>query len=406
MTFDALAGGESASLTSAKPSSSGAILLLTELFPPAVGGSAVLLHGIYSRLDAADVTVLADGSPDAAPEGDGRMKLRRHPLAWPAWGVASPQGLRRYVGSALMVRRLMPARAGVVHCARALPEGVIALLARRLGGAPYVTWAHGEDIASALTSRELTLLTKAVFHGAAAALANSRNTAQMLQSIGVPERKIHVVHPAVDSARFHPRIDGRAVRQRLAEPDDLVLLSVGRLQRRKGHDAAIEAVAALRDEVPRLRYVIVGDGEERARLEALVDRHGVRDRIVFAGIVGEAELPAYYAACDVFVLPNRIDNGDLEGFGIVFLEAAACGKPVIGGDSGGVPEAVEHEVTGVLVDGTVPQVAAAIRRLADSEEMRRRLGAAGRERARDRFSWQQAAAAVRDLQHQLVAGPA
>jgi phosphatidylinositol alpha-1,6-mannosyltransferase len=150
--------------------------------------------------------------------------------------------------------------------------------------------------------------------------------------------------------------------------------------------------------------VIAGDGEERARLERLVAEHGVEDRVFFAGTVPNADLPAYYAACDVFLLPNRVDDGDIEGFGIVFLEAAATGKPVIGGNSGGVPEAVERNVTGLLIDGSdVGEVAAAIHELATSEERRSRMGLAGRVRAHGCFSWQRAAAAVSELQLRLAA---
>jgi phosphatidylinositol alpha-1,6-mannosyltransferase len=221
----------------------------------------------------------------------------------------------------------------------------------------------------------------------------------MLAALGVPESRILVVHPAVDADRFHPGVDGRRVRQRYAGDDDVMLLSVGRLQRRKGHDVAIRAVASLGAELPNLRYVIAGDGEERARLEQLVIDERVQDRVFFAGTIADDDLPAYYAACDVFLLPNRVDAGDIEGFGIVFLEAAASGKPVIGGDSGGVPEAVERDVTGLLVDGaSVDAVAAAIRHLATSHACRARLGRAGRARVQRAFSWQRAASTIADLQ--------
>jgi phosphatidylinositol alpha-1,6-mannosyltransferase len=189
------------------------------------------------------------------------------------------------------------------------------------------------------------------------------------------------------------------VRRRYAGPGDILLLSVGRLQRRKGHDIAIQAIATLRTRLPNLRYVIAGDGEERSRLERLAADLNVQDRVFFAGIVSDADLPAFYAACDIFLLPNRVDEGDIEGFGIVFLEAAASGKPVIGGNNGGVPEAVDRDVTGLLVDGAdVWAVAAAIADLATSEERRGRMGLAGRVRAHGSFSWQRAAAAVSELQ--------
>ena len=276
------------------------------------------------------------------------------------------------------------------------------MIGRLMGGPKYVCWAHGEEL-TALGSRELSMLTRAVYHRAAAALANSENTASLLRGLGLPRDKIHVVHPAVDAGRFHPAVDGRDVRARFAGRDDLVLLSVGRLQRRKGQDVAIRAVAALGRELPNLRYVIAGAGEDLARLKRLAADCGVAGRVVFAGAVPDAQLPAYYAACDIFLLPNRVDNGDIEGFGIVFLEAAATGRPAIGGDSGGVPEAIERDVTGLLVDGaSVDCVAGAIRELAQSWRRRAEMGGAGRARVINRFTWDRAAATVADLHKQLV----
>jgi len=380
------------------------LLLLTELFPPAIGGSAVLFHGIYSRLRDAHVRVLTERrEPPSNSQPSGSFDIFPGAIATKRWGLCHPLALLHHLRVALQIRRLA-SRRSVIHCARALPEGVGAMLCRLLGGPRYVCWAHGEDLALADGSREYTWLTKLVYRHADAALANSRNTADMLANLGTPREKIRLVYPAVDPDRFHPGVDGSAIRARYAGRDDIMLLSVGRLQRRKGHDVAILAMASLRHELPRLRYVIAGDGDERPRLEQLVKDEGLGDRVFFAGAISDDELPAHYAACDIFLLPNRIDNGDVEGFGIVFLEAAASGKPVIAGNSGGVPEAVERDSTGLLVDGAcVAEVAEAIRRLAFSEAERQRLGAAGRVRARDRFSWGSAADTVSHLQAQLTA---
>jgi phosphatidylinositol alpha-1,6-mannosyltransferase len=252
-------------------------------------------------------------------------------------------------------------------------------------------------------SREFTFMTRRICLDAAANIANSHSTARMLESLGVPPARIHVVHPGVDVARFRPDIDGSAIRARFApDPATLVLLSVGRLQRRKGHDLAIAAVARLGMSIP-VKYLIVGDGEERGRLEALAGSAGVQDRVVFLGEVGANELPSYYAAADIFLMPNRVEDGDLEGFGIVFLEAAATGRPVIGGRSGGVAEAVVDRETGLLIEGTdVDELAAAVRTLASSADTRRAMGLAGRERACREFTWDRAAAQVRAV-HAAVA---
>jgi phosphatidylinositol alpha-1,6-mannosyltransferase len=186
-----------------------------------------------------------------------------------------------------------------------------------------------------------------------------------------------------------------------------VLLSVGRLQRRKGHDLMIEALGLLsrHPQARSLRYVIVGDGQERSRLEAMVDERGVRQYVTFVGEVPGHQLPHYFAACDVFVLPNRIEQNDVEGFGIVFLEAAASGKPTIGGRSCGVPEAVADGVTGLLVEGTdAGELAATVASLINSEPLRRTLGHAGRARAVREFGWDSAAERVAAIHKQLAGG--
>lgn len=322
-------------------------------------------------------------------------------MATKHWGLLDVEGAYHHVRLALAVRKLAPAGA-VVHCARALPEGVAAWLSHSTGGPPYISWSHGEDIASARQSREFTWLITRVCHGAAAHLANSRSTGRMLEGLGVPAARIHVVYPGVDSTRFRPDVDGSEIRARHGAAGQVILLSVGRLQRRKGHDHAIAAIAQL-DRSIAVRYLVVGDGEERARLEALAGQYGVRDRVTFLGEVPADDLPRYYAACDIFLMPNRIDEGDVEGFGIVFLEAAAAGKPSIGGRSGGVPEAVAEGETGMLVSGTdTAETAEAIRSLATSEDRRRSLGARARARVCRDFTWERAASEVATV-HRLVA---
>jgi phosphatidylinositol alpha-1,6-mannosyltransferase len=359
-----------------------AVLLLSELFPPAIGGSAVLFGEIYSRVDF-PVTVLSDG------------------VGVDDCGIRRPTALARYLRVATRVRQAAR-RMQMIHCGRALPEGMAAWLCKRLGGPRYACWAHGEDITGALTSRELTLLMRMVYRGADVLFANSINTRQLLRDLGIPEARLEIVYPGVDTKRFRPDIDATDIRTRVAPNGETVVLSVGRLQSRKGHDVMIQAVAQLRN-THRLRYVIVGDGSERRRLETLVDQCGVREQVLFCGEVPADSLPRYYAACDIFAMPNRVEHGDVEGFGIVFLEAAASGKPTVGGRSGGVPEAMTDGVTGLLVSGTdVAELAATIARLIESETLRRTLGEAGRLRTVREFAWECAAARVSDVHKRLT----
>jgi phosphatidyl-myo-inositol dimannoside synthase len=382
------------------------VVLLSELFPPAIGGTPVLFDAIYSRLNV-PVAVLTHAIPGEPRQSRrGGLLIERRAMAERRWGVLDRVGLTQHLKVAASTWRLArQRRPSVVHCGRALPEGVAAWMARRAGGSPYVCWSHGEDLAAARQSREFTHLTRRVCEGAAMNIANSRNTAAMLEAFGIQPRLIRVVHPGVDADRFRPDVDGASLRVAAGvSGDGPLLLSVGRLQRRKGHDLAIAAVASLVRELPGLRYVIVGEGEERARLEAQAAALDLAGRVTFAGSVDEAVLPQWYAACDMFLLPNRIDDADVEGFGIVFLEAAASGRPAIGGNTGGVSEALDAPAAGYLVSGTdVDELAAAIRRLAGSPSLRLEMGRAARARVCRDFTWTRAAAQVADI-HAEIAG--
>jgi phosphatidylinositol alpha-1,6-mannosyltransferase len=168
----------------------------------------------------------------------------------------------------------------------------------------------------------------------------------------------------------------------------------------------LEAVIRLREQGRRVRYVIVGDGEERHRLETMAVDIGASPFVNFVGVVPADELPTYYAAADIFCHPNRVDGHDVEGFGIVFLEAAAARLPVVGGDSGGVPEAVDRDITGLLVSGTdAGELTSALRTLVDDPALRKLMGDAGSARVSAHFSWDRAAAIVRRA-HERIAGVA
>ena len=208
------------------------LLLLTELYPPAVGGSAVLYENIYGRLIGAKVTVLTDVESSPGPDREWRDRLHivRKPIKTRQWGFATIRGDLHHIRVAARLRALAVGRQTVVHCGRALPEGVAALVSRLSGGPRFTCWAHGEDISTSLTSREMSYATRAVLRGAALVFANSENTARILESVGVSRRKVRVVHPGVDASRFRPDVDGSAIRARYAPNDETLILSVGRFQ--------------------------------------------------------------------------------------------------------------------------------------------------------------------------------
>jgi phosphatidyl-myo-inositol dimannoside synthase len=362
------------------------------------------MRNVYARLPGESVTVLTVAGTAPPPDRvDGSVRrVIAEDITAPYWGVLRPAGLSHHWR---LARRLGRLAGSAVHCARAIPEGVSAFLASHLSGRPFGCWAHGEDLATAQQSRELAFLTRQTLRRSAFLFANSHHTASMLAAI-VPERRqdVTVVHPGVDVERFRPDVPGRTpLKQRLLGDADVLALTVGRLQRRKGHDIVLQALAEWPAGAPRVRYVVVGEGDQGDRLRAMARDLRLEAVVQFAGAVPASELPAYYAAADVFVHPNRVDGVDLEGFGMVFLEAASAGVPTIGGDSGGVPEAIANGETGLLVSGTdVVELREAMLRLVSSPDERTQFGRAGRLRAEREFSWSRAAEQVARVQQGIL----
>jgi phosphatidylinositol alpha-1,6-mannosyltransferase len=235
-----------------------------------------------------------------------------------------------------------------------------------------------------------------ILREARAVICNSSFSREKAHTAGAPSERLHVVHPCVEHERFRGPFETRDLRERFGLEGKTVLLSVGRLTRRKGHDHVLQALARLqrRDVV----YLVLSDGELERELHALTRELGLRDVVRFVGPVPAHELPRYYAVSDVFVMANRtLPDGDVEGFGLVFLEASAAGLPVLAGRSGGVPDAVQENVSGLLVDGSVTDLEKALARLIDDRALRERLGREGQAWVAERFSWEQAAERVRSV---------
>jgi phosphatidylinositol alpha-1,6-mannosyltransferase len=168
-----------------------------------------------------------------------------------------------------------------------------------------------------------------------------------------------------------------------------LILSVGRLQRRKGFDMVIRSLPSLVTHGIDVHYALIGMGQDSDYLSKLSQKLGLAERVHMLGRIESADLPRWYNACNVFVMPNREINGDTEGFGMVFLEAAACGRPVIAGKAGGTGSAVVDGVTGMRIDGdNLEQLCNALLTLLVDDALAARLGAAGHARANAKFGWQ------------------
>jgi phosphatidylinositol alpha-1,6-mannosyltransferase len=213
----------------------------------------------------------------------------------------------------------------------------------------------------------------------------SHYTARLLLSFGVSAEQIQVISNGVNTDYFRPSIKDRSVGEKST------LLTVARLDLHKGHDRVLEALALLKKEGVKPRYVIAGMGDEEMRLRKMVMHLGLEDQVCFAGFVPEKDLPSLYNHADIFVMasreiPRRLDL--IEGFGISFLEASASGLPVVAGKSGGVPDAVKHGETGFLVNPDDPEdIARALKILLNDPILAQRLGENGRQWTESEMDW-------------------
>lgn len=355
-------------------------LLVTNDYPPKLGGIQNYLWELWRRLPQDGFAVFTTPY-DGDQEWDARQTHRV---------IRADQG---FLAPTPAVRRQIQRAAADMNADLILFDPAVPVGALGPGiGRPYGVILHGAEVT--VPGR---------IPGTRAALARSLRGAELIVSAGeyavlearrAAQRQLEavVVPPGVDVERFRPAApdEKKATRARLGLPPDATLvLSVSRLVPRKGMDRLIEAAGRLRSRFPDLFVVIAGDGRDRGRLEKLIDTTGAPVRLL--GRVPDADLPDLYAAADVFAMLCRTRWGGLEqeGFGIVFVEAAAAGVPQIAGASGGAAEAVAHGETGLIVGEpeSVEAVEAALAELLGDAELRGRMGDEARRRAVEHFSY-------------------
>ena len=271
---------------------------------------------------------------------------------------------------------------------------------RRRFGIPYIVATYSEDIAPPWSDGLKNQRVLGLLRNADRAIANSSHTRGLLLDAGMKREKVVEIHHAVDPEEFAE--DAGAVRElhsRYGLAGKRLLLTVCRLEARKGVDTVLRALPRILDEFPDVVYAIVGSGEDEDRLRAMIREYAIGDHVILVGRAGPGPaLAAWYHACELFVMASRPAGPSVEGFGVVFLEAAACRKPAVAGRAGGTGDAVVNGKTGLRVDPTNSDaVADAILRLLRDRELGRKLGEAGRRRVMEEFNWKRRAGQLREL---------
>lgn len=385
-------------VTGMEPHSS-PLLMITELFLPTKGGTAVSFDDDFRRLGGKEVHIVTADVPGARefdlthPNSVHRLTLKRSPWLKPESLVIYSKLFFKSLGLA------MKHPFAAIFAGRALPEGIVAWAVARLRGCKIFIYAHGEELTGWGRGRKFQAMCFALRH-ADKVLANSDFTRDTLVSlIGVSPERIAVIYPTVDIDRMRPGLahDDLLAGVGIAKGQHLIL-SVGRLQRRKGFDQVVRSLPDLVQQGLDVHYALIGIGEDWEYLQGLANELGVSNRLHLLGHVKAEDLPRWYNACSLFAMPNRDIQGDTEGFGLVFLEAGACEKPVLAGLAGGTGSAVVDGETGLRVDGENPEaVRNAIARLLQDPAMANDMGRRARERVRENFVHERRVGELRDL---------
>ncbi len=365
------------------------IVILAGDYPPIRGGISTYLHNLASHFSPDEVEVICLPSPGSS-DFDKKQKYRTRRLSIPElWGpdskrfkFLSPFYFREITG----ISRIDYLLCGQAHHTLLIP----AWLSFKTRGIPYGVIAHGNDVSS-LQANIFRRVTTPLLRSAQAVLANSQRTSLLVKTINLDSRKIHVINPVVDIGMCNGIVSSESIRNKYSLQGKKCLLTVSRLVERKGCDTVIKALPEILRRVPDAHYVIVGTGPFEHELRQLTRSLDMESHVTFTGFV--EDLPPFYDLSDVFVMISREipDKSDLEGFGLVFLEANLFGKPVVGGRSGGITDAVLDGQTGFLVDPGKPlEVAEAVTRLLLDQSLSKQLGEAGRIRVLQQFSGESA----------------
>lgn len=399
-------------------------LLVTSIFAPIHGGSANVYASLcrFSKPDSM-VVLAAHRYFDRDAEVEGwrqhdaqcgypvyRLPLLRPPIlpdppnrfvsAWRFLRIDLPLRARILLTTLRLVRRR---RIGLLCLGELVSLGWLAPWCRALTGCRILYYIHGEEIttcyAGSYGRNRVAQLSRAD-----GIIAVSRFTQRTLvEELGLPGERVHLIENAVDTDKFSPGNDDPSFRERWGVVGRRLVVGVGRLVPRKGFDQTLRGWPEVIGRHPTAHLMIVGDGPQRGELQKIVAANGLQDRVTLTGPLSDADLLAAYRSAELFVMPNRtMPDGDTEGFGLVFLEANACGRAVVAGRAGGAVDAVRDGETGLLVDGnSVHEIAAAINRLLGDDALRQRLEQGGYAHARS-CNWSARAAEFDVLRARLL----
>jgi phosphatidylinositol alpha-1,6-mannosyltransferase len=402
-------------------------LIITSIFPPLNGGSAVVYDNLCRFAPKDSMYVLTCWRNYATGKTIDSWKSVDESCNYPVYRIELIRPLSNHCSSRLqsilsLLHTDIPLKIKILYktyqiikaqkinliCIGELNSGSwLGLTCRLLFGCKTINYIHGEEITSTTTYLLYGRFRQFYLKKANAIVAVSQFTRNaLIKQMQIDEKKIRVIENGVDIEKFFPGPKNVAILERYKLNNKKILLTVGRLVERKGIDKTLYALPEIIKSIPNIHYVIVGIGEFRPQLDKIVAELQLQNHVTFTNRVPEEDLVKYYQTCDLFIMPNReLADHDTEGFGLVFLEANACKKAVIGGRAGGAVEAVQHNKTGLLVDGNYPEeIAKAVIELITDDKRRQSMEKKGYTVAQN-ASWKKKAHQFYNFCQQLLQNP-
>jgi phosphatidylinositol alpha-1,6-mannosyltransferase len=371
--------------------------LVTNDYPPRIGGIQRTLEALVRELPPERVAVLCPAWEDAPAfdaAADYRVFRQSERFLWPTRDVAAR------VGAAVAEFQAEVVLFGAAYPLALMGPG----LARR--GTPYLAAAHGFEYWLSVAPGPHALVRFATSKASRVPVMCSRFVARVVRTAVPRKIPVSVLYPGADIERFRPDLPVEDLRERHGLADRPVVVCVSRLVARKGQDVLIKAMQEIRRRERDAVLLLVGEGPYRDTLELMADAFAAKGSVIFTGQVSEEDLPRYYRLGDLFAMPcrDRLAGLEVEGWGNVFMEAAACGRPVVVGDSGGARESLMDGRTGLLVNGAkVGEVAEAVVSLLADPGRAADMGRAGRDRVEGSYTWPRAAAELAEWLRAAVA---
>ncbi len=352
-------------------------LLITLDFWPNHGGVANYYYNLCKNLPKKDIFILTNVKKE-----DSQLKIINKKLLykffWPHWTRAYQETLK-----VIKENKIQKLWVGNL-----LPLGTVAYLIYKKHQIPYFVSLHGLDILNALKNKRKKLLAKKILKHAQFITVNSNCTKNLLKDLVKNQEKIKIIYPGVN-LNFQKINEQKLseIKNKYNPNNKKIILTTGRLVKRKNHELVIKAIKKLAQKIPNLVYLIIGNGPEKKNYGLRIKNYGLQNNIKILTNINNEELPYFYKLSDIFIMVSKTSPEDIEGFGIVYLEAGLFKKPVIASNQGGSKEAVINNQTGILINDNLAELKQAIIKLLNNSELRNQLGNNAEQRIQKTFLW-------------------